>query len=458
MAGIIGLLTFLNGSLMISTQRFLSIGIGQRREKYLSEIFNVSLFLHISVGGGIIFLLLICENVFIDQLINIKEELINDAHVVYKIMVVSTTITLVFNPYSAVINAHEDMWMFAISEMISTLLRLMACLTLMYIEQNLLIIYSALMLFAIVIGILIKYIWCIRKYNECRIICSEMVNFALIKEMSSFVGWNTFGSIAMICRNQGIAIVLNLFFGITMNAVYSIASQVNNVVLVFSTTMTTVFAPSIIQSRGNGNDVRMRFLTILTNKISFLLSCLFAIPIIIFREELLSLWLTNVPEHTAEFCLYILISFVITQLTPGINRAIYAVGKIKGYQISMAVCYIMNLILGYYVLSNGAIVDSIFIIMIVIQIIILFMTLYYGEKLVGISASTLMIKFILPAMVLFCLFMWIFPFVIVVENLNIFQIIVISIVIDIFFAICYFFLIFEKEERTDLLTRINVKK
>lgn len=54
-AGIIGLLTFLNGSLMISTQRFLSIGIGQRREKYLSEIFNVSLFLHISVGGGIIF-------------------------------------------------------------------------------------------------------------------------------------------------------------------------------------------------------------------------------------------------------------------------------------------------------------------------------------------------------------------------------------------------------------------
>lgn len=147
-------------------------------------------------------MLLICENVFIDQLINIKEELINDAHVVYKIMVVSTTITLVFNPYSAVINAHEDMWMFAISEMISTLLRLMACLTLMYIEQNLLIIYSALMLFAIVIGILIKYIWCIRKYNECRIICSEMVNFALIKEMSSFVGWNTFGSIAMICRNQ----------------------------------------------------------------------------------------------------------------------------------------------------------------------------------------------------------------------------------------------------------------
>lgn len=84
-AGIIGLLTFLNGSLMISTQRFLSIGIGQRREKYLSEIFNVSLFLHISVGGGIIFLLLICENVFIDQLINIKEELINDAHVVYKL-------------------------------------------------------------------------------------------------------------------------------------------------------------------------------------------------------------------------------------------------------------------------------------------------------------------------------------------------------------------------------------
>ena len=40
----------------------------------------------------------------------------------------------------------------------------------------------------------------------------------LLKEMFGFAGWNTLTSFAIIGRNQGIAIVLNHFWGAVINA------------------------------------------------------------------------------------------------------------------------------------------------------------------------------------------------------------------------------------------------
>lgn len=452
-AGIISMLGFLNGSLMISTQRFLSIGIGKNNIDELSSIFNVSMFLHLSLGVIILLLLLSAENFFINHFINISPDSIDDAHVIYKIMTVSTIITLITNPYSSLINAHEDMWLFAISEIVAILLKLAACIALIFIHDELIITYSWLMLASVLSGVMTKYLWS-RRYRECKIIVNKMRNIPLAKEMLGYVGWTTFGTIANLCRQQGIPIILNFFFGVVINAGMGIANQVNTVVQTFSTTITTVFSPSIIQCQGRGDESRMKELAVLTNKIAFLMSCLLALPIIAFRDTILSVWLTAVPEHTANLCSYILISFLITQFTPGINRAIYAVGRIRGYQLSISFFYLINLVIGYIVLQHVGIPESVFMVTILIQIIITGITLYFGEKDAGIKALPIVSKFIIPAVIILIPFI-LFPLLLIESRINIFIATIYSVALDAVFFIVYAFAIFSREERRELISKIR---
>ena len=95
-----------------------------------------------------------------------------------------------------------------------------------------------------------------------------------------------------------------------------------------------MFFPSIIQAHGSGDDKRMMSMAIMSSKLTFLISSATAFPLLILMPELLLIWLKDVPNYTIVFCRLILIVFIIMQLTTGFNRVIYAVGKIKWYQIS----------------------------------------------------------------------------------------------------------------------------
>ena len=159
-AGVISLLSFLNGSLMISTQRFLSYSIGAKNKDDLITTFNTSLLIHIIIGlaFGLIFLAL--QPFLFNGFINIGDSSPDVAKSVYNIMIISAIITISTIPYSAVINAHEDMLIFAISEVIVTLIQLFAAIVLIFIESNQLITYTWLMLLSVFVGFISKYVWC----------------------------------------------------------------------------------------------------------------------------------------------------------------------------------------------------------------------------------------------------------------------------------------------------------
>lgn len=384
-AGVIVVLSFLNGSLMISTQRFLSIAIGEQNTHKISSIFNVSLLIHIVIALVVALLFIVSEHFLFNGFLKIDDESKSVAIAVYNIMVISSVITFATIPYSAVINAREDMWFFAISEILVTLMQLLAALILLFISANLLITYTWIMLMAVIIGFISKYIWCRIKYEEVAVSFKKMTNKALTKEMLGFVGWNTLGSSAVIVRNQGVAIVLNYFFGTVANAAYGIANQINSLVLTFSATLTTVFTPSIIQNRGAGNDERMLFIALLSSKASFLLSSIMAIPIIANLHIILKLWLNDIPSNTEIFTICIIIAFLFTQLYPGINRAVYATGKIRGYQIWISVCLMATIPLGVIGYKLGLPVQTILWVLVCTQFLCFLGTIYFAKKLLGLD-------------------------------------------------------------------------
>ena len=383
-AGIIAMLSFLNGALLVSTQRFLSVAMGKGASiNELTKIFNSSLFIHICLSLLLVVTLLILKPIMFSCILNINPDSIHIAKKVYDIMVISSFVTILTVPYNAAINAHEEMWMFALIESLVALMKLAAAYALYITPYNLLITYTVLMMLAIVIGGIFKYAWCRYRYQETRIFINKMYNRELISQQIGFVGWNTLGSIAVLGRNQGIAVVLNMFFGTLLNAAYGVANQLNVLVSTFAATITTVFSPIIMKYKGQGDKEQMLYVASLSSKISFLLSSIMALPILLELDNILNIWLTEVPKYTLQITSGTIITFVIMQMYPGLTRALYAEGHIKWYQIVISVTILLVLPLGYILFKLKYSPVSIIYCMIFAQILVLIETVYFSYRLLG---------------------------------------------------------------------------
>ncbi len=269
-------------------------------------------------------------------------------------MVGSTLITIIGVPYNASLNSNEDLWLFAIIEVLTSIFKLGIIFIFKYCNDSPLIEYTLWMLVLTGLNTLLKFCWCRHQYDECeKLDLSYRHNKSMIHEMLGFTCWNAFGSIAVVGRNQGIAVLLNVFWGTVVNAVYGIANQVNGQLIYFSQMLTTSMTPQITKSRGSGNFNQMMYLAILTSKLTFFLSAIFAIPLIIEIDYVLKIWLGTPPENTSLYCTLIVYVFLIMELYPGLNRAIIAYGEIGRYQVVTSILLLLPIPFGIILFKCG---------------------------------------------------------------------------------------------------------
>lgn len=463
LAGTVAMLSFINGALTVSAQRFFSIAIGSKEYDKLNRYYNASLSIHFLLGCFIVLLLLSFRGFLFDHVLNIESYQVEIGKSIYNIMVISSAITLLTIPFSAIMNAHEDLVMMAIADIVSCLIKLVAALILLLIEDNLLIIYSVIILGATLSKALIEFAWSKIKYQEVSHHISRLTDTHLMAEMLGFIGWNTLGSFAVVFRNQGMAIVLNVFFGTVINAAYGIANQVNSLVLSFATSLTAVFSPVIIQAKGSGNEERMRSVSVFSSKLSFFLSSAFALPILIFLDYILSIWLGHYPDGTGVFCHFVVLSFLVVQLYPGINRAIYASGHIRGYQIALSILLILILPIGSFLFKLGLPPVSIIIIMFISQIGTLITTIHYAVRFCGFDTWDLCKNIAIKPFSCFLFFFVLFnalkklPLFSLIgansQGISLLLLVLFSLVILIIYAPVYFFAVLNNNEQA-LITQM----
>lgn len=385
--GVIALLSFLQTALNVSSQRFLSVAKGKGDEDGVRTIFMSSLAIHIVLSITVIVLLEIGALFLFDGFLNIPENRISSAKIVYQIMAISTFISIYQVPYSAAITANEDLWFFAMVETVSSLAKLYIIVLFANSDNDPLIVYSLWMLFIIVLAFLPKFIWCKIKYSETRGRFFQNCSKSKIHEMIGFTGWNSFGTLALVGRNQGVAILLNIFWGASINAVYGIANQVNGQLINFSQIMTTSITPQIMKSEGEGNRNRMLSLSMFASKMAFFMSAFFAIPLIVELNFVLNVWLKNVPEYTELYCVLILIMFLVMQLYPGLTRAIQATGKIRNYQVITSLLLLLPIPVGYLMYKAGMHNSTVLYLMVVSQVCQMIYAIHYAKVNIGLSVS-----------------------------------------------------------------------
>jgi len=351
--GSIAMLGFLNSSLASATQRFMSFAEGVGNTDRQISIFNVSIVLHFLIAVFMGIVLLVMGYFFFNGILNIPEDRVFEAKMVYFFMIASTMFTIMTVPYDAVLNAHENMLYFSIVGIVESLLKLGVAIVVVFTLTDKLIIYGLLMACISLTIMIIMRIYTHRKYIECIFSPRKYFEKDLMKEMTGFAGWNFLGSASGMISGYGSGIVLNHYYGSIANAANGIAGQLNGQLLVFSNTMQKALNPVIAKSEGAGNRDLMIKATLSGSKFSFLIFAFFSIPFLIETPFILNLWLKNVPEWTIIFCRLMIIYTLTEQITITLGTAISAVGNIKKINISNSILQFSYIITLYVLFRIG---------------------------------------------------------------------------------------------------------
>ncbi|WP_075603543.1 MATE family efflux transporter [Saccharicrinis aurantiacus] len=393
--GVIAMFTFLNGAMIVSTQRYLSYYIGKKELNKLSSVFQSSLVINFLIS---IIMLVIMQVAFIflfDGFLNIEVDRIGSAKIVYQTTVFSAFFIVNAITFDAAIIAHEDIHVDAIVGILEALLKLGVAISLLWITDYSLEIYSGLLLLTIIISRLIKVFFCYYKYPEYKFKKYD-VSRSLVIEMLSFAGWNTFGAACGIFRQHGLAIILNLFYGTVINASFGISNQINGQVKGFSENMLKALRPQIISSEGEGNRVRMLDLSLKACKYSFLLLFFIILPIVLEMETILTLWLGTLSKSVVIFCKLTLLLSLVNTLTVGLQTAQQSIGNIKLYQSIIGGVILTTPIFGYLVLKSGGSPQSVLYVAILIEFLACCLRILYLNKFSGLSLVDYLYKVLLP--------------------------------------------------------------
>ena len=257
---------------------------------------------------------------------------------------------------------------FAYVSVLDAFLRLLVCYLIIISPFDKLISYAVLLVIVALIIRLVYGIYCNKHFVECHY--HFIYDRSLLKQMGSFAGWQFLTNGCWLFNTQGVNILINLFFGVTLNAARGIANQVDAAIQQFVNNFMTAVNPQITKCYASGDTENMFKLICRGAKFSYFLLLLFAIPVLFETEYILTLWLKNVPDYTIVFLRLTIIGSVLNMLGGTGLTACMATGQIKQYAIWISSVGVLVFPLSWIAFKSGLPVESTYIIFIIIYIVL----------------------------------------------------------------------------------------
>ena len=352
--GAVSMLGFVSASLSSTTQRFLSYAEGEGNSAKIKQYFNNAIIIHRGLAALMSAVFLVAGIVLFNGVFNVPDGKLNAAIVVYLSLIVSTVFSITIVPYNAEINAHEDMLVFSILGISDVLAKFVIAQCVLHVDSDRLAFYAILMA---VESLILRYAtqyYCRIHYTECReISLKAYYNRTIIKEITSFAGWNMANITTGMISLFGMNLVINHYFGTTVNAAMGIATQLSGVMMGLSANMLKAVTPVIVKSEGSNQHQLMLEYTYASCKFSYLIFSFVCIPVLFFITPILHSWLITVPQWTSTLCILLVVSTLIEQLSVVLYHSIMAVGKIKHYNIAKSITNISPIIISIIMFRTG---------------------------------------------------------------------------------------------------------
>lgn len=367
-AGVMSFIGFMTSSLSTASSRFITFELGKGTSDTTSRMFgNIQTIMVIYS----LFFLILAETVglwFVLNKLVIPADRLRAAVWIFQFSILGSLINILSVPYSAVIIAYERISTFAYISVLMTVLKLVIIISLPFIPVDRLVTYGFLLLIASLAERILYNVYTLRHFPEIRTrMCYDKGTF---RELFSFAGWTMGRNLAVIFSNQGLDILINLFFGPVMNAARGISSTVQNVVINFGGNLQVPMNPQITKSYASGDQQWMHKLIIYSSKFSYYLLLVVILPIFFEADFLLDIWLVDVPDHSVNFVRIVIWLALLGTLTTPLRVSIYATGDVKKYQILDSFWLLMVLPVAYLLLKFfHAPVESVLIVLLVTELL-----------------------------------------------------------------------------------------
>ena len=391
--GVVVLFTFINNSLLSGTQRFLSYELGKKDSK-IKEVFSSCFRLHLILS---LIFLIAAETIglwFVNTQLIIPEDRLYAANWVYQFSVITCVINIIRCPLNATLISYERMGIYAYIGILEAVLKLVVAYLLYISPIDKLISYAILTFASMLIVLATNTIYTIKKLPEIKLI--KIPDKRLMKEVINFSKWTIFGSIANVGMEQGLSIIVNLFYGVAGNAAVGIANQVNSHITGFVSNFQVALNPQLTKNEASKDRERQYNLIFKSAKFSYFIMLFLAAPIVLNLDYILHIWLGNYPPHTTSICMFIIIGVLIETLSGPLWVSIFATGKIRTYQIVISCILLMNVPLALLIGKTGLPPAGVYAVRALIFIFALTTRLIYLKKLINLEFTKFLKNVIYP--------------------------------------------------------------
>lgn len=347
-AGIVLMCSFFCGTMATSSQRYFSIDLGRQDYAHLKQTFVLTLFIYVLLA---VLFVGLAESVglwFVNTKLTIPPDRIIATNWIYQTSIFAFIFTLMATPFLALVISHEDMQIYAYISVLEAILKLVIVFFLR-IYSDKLISYGILMAGIALVNLSLYVGYCRRYYRETKVYWQW--NWELFKEILSFSGWNLFGTVSTLIKNQGSNIFLNIFYGPLLNAAQSLAAQVRAAVSMFAANFSQAMRPQISKSYAIAKYKDMFRLVFLGSKIVYFLMLVMIVPLFYNVDYVLHLWLTDVPPYTVAFVRLLMLEALIESISQPMASVNQATGKIALYQGLIGTVVMLNLPVTYWILK-----------------------------------------------------------------------------------------------------------
>lgn len=350
--GAVTLFTFISASISSAISRFISFELGRGDEEKLRRVFCAGVVIQLVLSAVIILLVETLGMWFLRERMVLPEGRERAAEVVLHCSLGVLVFNLLSVPYNATIVSHEKMSAFAIISLVEAGLKLMVALLLYVSVFDKLETYALLMLAVAVVVRSAYSLYCRRHFPES---CGRLaVDWPLVREMSGFAGWSFFGTSAYVFNTQGVNLVVNLFFGVAVNAARGVAAQVEGIARQFVSNFLTAINPQITKSWASGDKEYSFELVRKGAKYSYLVILAFFIPLLFEAETVLGIWLVEVPAMAALFVKLSLGGLLVDLTGNSLLTLVLASGKVRKYYLVTGLVSYMCLPLVWLAFKAGA--------------------------------------------------------------------------------------------------------
>ena len=345
-AGFVTMFGFFNSSLANGIQRFFNFELGKNGVEGARKVYNMALLIQLLLALIIIIPTEIIGTWYLHNKMVIPDGRMFAAEWIFQLSLITFVLHIIQVPFSAAVMAHERMNFYAVVSVLNVFINLGAVFVIPLLKGDALILYGILTTFVALFTLLMYIIYAKKHFEEISI--EKKFHRTTFKEMLSFSGWNIFGTLGQMMKNQGVNLILNFFFGPVVNAARGIANQVNSGLQNFVSNITIPVRPQVVQSYSKGDVQRSLNLTYTISKLSCFLLLTMSLPILMEVDYVLNIWLgNNIPEYTAAFIIIIVLNSFLNNLNAAISGLVHATGKMRTYQLCGGTISLVSVVIVY---------------------------------------------------------------------------------------------------------------